>query len=554
MPGSIPKNESLTIEFKSDRQCLPDRELVAAVVALANTDGGDLYLGIEDDGTPTGLHRNHQDVSGTAALIANRTSPPLYVTVEVMDGGAGVKVTRITVPKCRELVATSDGLLQRRRLLPSGKPEAVPFYPHEFAQRQAALGRLDQSALPVPGAAMGDLDPLERERLRQMVERYHGDAPLLELTDQELDAALGLITRQNGKWVPTLAGLLLIGKEGALRQMVPAHEVAFQVLQGTAVKVNDFYRTPLLRTFEVIEERFKARVEEEELDIGMFRVPAPNFERLAFREAFVNALVHRDYARLGAIHVRIEDERLIVSNPGGFVEGVTLANFLVVEPRPRNPLLADAVKRIGLAERTGRGVDRIFEGVLRSGHPAPDYSRSDAVGVAVAFTGGKADLEFLRLAVEHERRTNSALSLDALIMLRRLRAGRRLTIGELAAAIQRDEEWTRAVVAELVEVGLLAAHGATRSRAYTLSPALYRAEGKPAGFVRQAVFDRLQQEQMVLTYARAHARIRCRDAMELCRLTRYQASKLLSHLARKGFLILRGGGRASCYESAEVGK
>ncbi|MEX2366307.1 MAG: ATP-binding protein, partial [Pseudohongiellaceae bacterium] len=45
--------ESLTIEFKSDARSLSDRELVAAVVALANTEGGDLFLGVEDDGTPT---------------------------------------------------------------------------------------------------------------------------------------------------------------------------------------------------------------------------------------------------------------------------------------------------------------------------------------------------------------------------------------------------------------------------------------------------------------------------------------------------------------------
>jgi ATP-dependent DNA helicase RecG len=56
----------------------------------------------------------------------------------------------------------------------------------------------------------------------------------------------------------------------------------------------------------------------------------------AFREAVANALIHRDYHRLGAVHVRLEDEALVVSNPGGLMDGVTLANLLVTEPRPRN--------------------------------------------------------------------------------------------------------------------------------------------------------------------------------------------------------------------------
>jgi ATP-dependent DNA helicase RecG len=118
----------------------------------------------------------------------------------------------------------------------------------------------------------------------------------------------------------------------------------------------------LLQTFQEVEQLFRARVSEKEIQVGLFRVPVPNFDRRAFREAFVNALVHRDYSRLGAVHVRLDNDGLSISNPGGFVEGITLQNLLVVAPRSRNPLLADVVKRIGLAERTGRGIDRIYAG------------------------------------------------------------------------------------------------------------------------------------------------------------------------------------------------
>ncbi len=139
----------------------------------------------------------------------------------------------------------------------------------------------------------------------------------------------------------------------------------------------------MLQTFEEIEQLFKPWVVEKEMQAGLFRVPVPNFDRIAFREAFVNALVHRDYSRLGAVHIRITETGMVISNPGGFVEGITLQNLLVTEPRPRNPLLADIAKRIGLAERTGPGIDRIFEGLLRYGRSAPDYSRSDNTSVIV---------------------------------------------------------------------------------------------------------------------------------------------------------------------------
>ncbi len=75
----LPEKESLTIEFKSDRKHRPDHDLVATVVCLANTEGGEIYLGVEDDGTITGLHPQHQQLTSLAALIANRTNPPLGV-------------------------------------------------------------------------------------------------------------------------------------------------------------------------------------------------------------------------------------------------------------------------------------------------------------------------------------------------------------------------------------------------------------------------------------------------------------------------------------------
>jgi ATP-dependent DNA helicase RecG len=265
--------------------------LVATAVCLTNTDGGEIYLGVEDDGQVTGLHPEHQHLSGLAALIANRTNPPLSVRVTAVDE-EGRRVARIEVPKSPRVVGTSDGLIVRRRLQ-TEKPECVPFHPHEFATRQSDSGILDYSALPVKDASEADLDPLERERLRRMIERYGGDRSLLSLTDEELDGALGLVRREEGRRVSTVSGLLLLGREGALREHLPTHEAAFQVLSGTDVRVNDFYRTPLLKTFERIMDQFAARVEEEEIQVGLFRVPVPNYDRRAFREALVFAMGDR---------------------------------------------------------------------------------------------------------------------------------------------------------------------------------------------------------------------------------------------------------------------
>ena len=548
MTRPIPDAESLTVEFKSDRERLSDADLIQAVVCLANTQGGTVYVGVEDDGTVTGLHPAHAaNVGGLAALIANRTVPPLGVRVEAVEVDAKL-VAVVEVPRSPRLVSTSGGTLQRRRIQADGTPECVPFLPHEFPAHQADLGLLDYSALPVQGSTPDDLDPVERQRLRRAVERYRGDTSLVGLDDGELDGALGLVRREAGRSVPTVAGLLLIGREGALRQHLPTHEVAFQVLQGTEVRVNDFYRVPLVAAFERVEEQFGARLVEQELQVGLFRVPVPQVDRKAFREAVVNALTHRDYTRLGAVHVRWQGETLTVSNPGGFVDGVSLDNILVVEPRPRNPLLADALKRIGLAERTGRGVDLIFKGLLRYGRPAPSYRRSDATSVVIELNCADADLDFLKLVLDEEQRLGTSIPIDPLLVLSRLREEKRLDVSAIARTIQKDVPAARATLERLVEAGLVEAHGVKKGRTYTMSARLYRRLGEPASYVRQAGFDPLQQEQMVRSFVREHGRIRRRDVVDLCRVSVHQAKRLLGKLVDEGALVRTGVGRATQYE------
>jgi ATP-dependent DNA helicase RecG len=479
-------------------------------------------------------------------MIANRTSPSVVVKADLVDWGER-RIIRIQTPKSRTIVSTSEGLLLRRRLMASGRPEAVPFYPHEFIQHQSTMGLIDPSATPLTSISVGDLNPLERQRIRESIRRYGGDTSLLPLADEELDGALGLVTTVEGIRHPTVAGLLILGREDILRRHLPAHEVAFQVLEGTDVRANEFFRKPLLQTFEEVELLFKARVDEQEVQVGLFRVPIPNYDRRAFREAFINALVHRDYSRLGAVHVRMDDDGMTLSSPGGFVEGITLQNLLVAAPRSRNPLLADVVKRIGLAERTGRGIDRIYEGMLRYGRPAPDYAMSDSTSVALILQKSDADTGFLEMILRQEEHTGTAMPVDSLIILSRLRHERRLTTADLISDTQKTEQSTRTALEKLAEAGLVEAHGTGRGRTYTLSAKVYRRAGQKSAYVRQAGFDNIQQTQMILSYIDKHGSIKRSEAAELCRISNDQAHRLLKNLKEKGIIVQKGQTKGSFY-------
>lgn len=295
--------------------------------------------------------------------------------------------------------------------------------------------------------------------------------------------------------------------------------------------------------------RFRARNREEELQFGLLRVAVPAYSETAFREALANALTHRDYTRRGALHVQWHEDQLEVSSPGGFSEGIRVDNLLVAAPHPRSPLLADAFKRTGLVERTGRGINRMFAEQLRVGRPAPDYGRSTEGQVVAVLPGGPANLSVTRWVLEQERQGARPLTLPELQVLSELVLERRATTAELAHVLQRTEHETRNHLARMVERGWVEARGERKGRTWHLSAAVYRALEASAGYVRVRGFEPLQQEQMVLAYVEAHGQITRAQATELCAITPPQASRLLRRLAAQGKLIRRGERRGSFYEN-----
>jgi ATP-dependent DNA helicase RecG len=416
---------------------------------------------------------------------------------------------------------------------------------------QADRGMLDYAALVVPEARWDDLDPLEFERFRRTIResRGSGDASLPGLPDSELAKALGAVVANHEVTGIRVLGLLLFGKEDALQRFLPVHEAAFQRLSGILVEANEFFRYPLVRLMDELATRFRARQNEQEIMVGMLRIGVPDYPERAFREGVANALIHRDYTRLGAVHVQWYADHIEISNPGGFPEGVRLDNLLVTPPRPRNPLLADAFKRAGLVERTARGIDTIFYEQLRNGRPAPNYERSTETGVALVLPGGDANLAFVRLLVE-ENQAGRDLGLDELLVLNALWLERRITTTGAAGVIQKPEPEARAVLARLVEAGLVEAPGEAKGTSYHLSARTYSRLGEKAAYVRQRGFEPLQQEQMVLQYVEKHGRITRREVAELCKISSPQARDLLARLVRKALLLRRGARRGAYYELA----
>jgi len=545
--------ESLTIEFKGEeRGPLPDGELMETVVCLANNQGGMLLIGVEDDGRITGLHPRHRThPAALAAFIASRTVPPVTVEATFVHLPEG-PVAVLVIPASRQPVSTSDGRLLVRHLDARGQPGCRPLYAYELTSWLAERGQVDPTALVLPDITWEDLDSLEFVRLRRMLEENSGDTALLKLSDEEIAGALGLARPEGDHLRPTLAGLLLVGKEPALAEHVPAHEVAFQVLRGTDVVVNEFRRWPLLRVHEWLMESIGIRNEEQELMIEGMRIGVPRYDRAGIREAINNALIHRDYARLGAVHVQLHDDFVLVSNPGGFVAGVTVENLLVVAPRPRNPSVADAFKRVGLVEKTGRGISVIYAGQLRNGRQPPSYARSTEAGVTVTLESGPADLAFVERIINARRALERVLSVPELLVLWETWVTGRVSVSEVAHLIQQDQRASQRLLQRLQQDGLVerfASGGRYLHRlGATMRGTMARTEAGPT-ISKLSV---TEAEEQVMAYVRQHGRIQ-RSAVEtLSGLSRDQAYRLLRRLVTEGRLKRVGRGRGAYYRLANT--
>lgn len=547
----IPSKETLSIEFKSDRKTIGENVIVDEVVALSNTSGGDLYIGVEDNGEVTGAQEVHRDAVRIAAMVANKTVPPVSVRATLEQ--AGLPIMHLEVPRSASIVATSSGRLLKRRIKTDGTPESVPMFPHEINTRLSDLRRLDYSAQPVTDATIDDFDPIEIDRLRQLVQgNRNSDQALLGLSDEELERALRFTVRIGDKEVPTLTGLLMVGRHETLERLVPTHEGVFQVLQGTDIRVNASYRKPLLYTIEKIFELIEPWNPATEIQIGLLSQPTPLYDKRALREAIVNAFGHRDYSVLGRVRVQIDDAGLLISSPGAFIEGITVSNLLSAEPQGRNPCLMDALKRVGLAERTGRGIDRIYEGSLLYGRPLPDYSESNTTKVSLFIERSEPDAAFVRLLMEEKERTNTPLPLQSLLVLDTLKRMRRCNINELAELIDAPMSRLKSTVEALCESGLVEARGAGSNRTYVLGKNVYGHRGKLKEYVRQTDIDKVRYPELIMKLAIQQGKVTTADVEELLHLSSNETAYYeIKKLRQKGQLESVKKGAKSYYIPTE---
>jgi ATP-dependent DNA helicase RecG len=548
--------ETFEVEFKSEeRSAFTDAALVEAVVCLTNGRGGKLFLGIEDNGRVSGARFRHDgirtDRERVQALISNKTQPPVATEVSVIDMGGGMHVLLVEVPPADQPVGTNKGGYVRRAMNVDGTPACVPYLAHEMLSRVIDSRQQDYARLRIIGLTWSDLDPLEFDRYRRLARSAaaNGDPSLIDLSDQDIALALGLAEMTAlGEVVPLAGALLVFGRVDSMKRWLPSNEVMFQVIEGTSVRVDETWNLPLLAVAEEVLRRLQPYDTQSEMQVGLTRIAVPRLPATVLREVVANALIHRDYTSNGPTVIQLNSNTFEVMSLGGFPPGVNLTNLFNVT-RPRSPLLSEAFKRVGIVERSGRGVKRVYEALLQTGRRGPDYSSSNEELVHVVVPLAEGDLEIAHYFAQ-EAQAGRGLDLFSLQVIFELKNVGPLSEAEIADITHQNTYQARALLNALVELGYVETRRTGRRVEFHLTAGLYRALGNGSAYVRIHGFEPQQHEQMILSYIDAHGRITRGEAAGLCQVDPLAASRTLRRMMTAGQIVLVGQRKAAYYERA----
>lgn len=345
----------------------PDR-IAETITALANSEGGSLVIGIDEEGNVSGLLME-EEVDGALQAALRMCRPPVH-TEWTPDQVNGATIVQLRVPKSDEVHALWDGRIMVRKGAGNAPLEGKDIN-QLMANRPAGEFELE----PVAGATIDDLDD---DVIDEYMERRQKRSPRSQIMPRlKLLRQIGAIAEDG---TPTVSGLLLFGKEPQL--FLPHSRAIFVKFADTQPRgpqgaFGYGRREEFVGPLPLIIDR-AWRVIWEEMDKqavvrGLQRQEETEYPRTVVREALVNAVAHRDYRMTGrSIEIRMYTDRLEVTSPGGLPAHITLDN-IVEEHYSRNPRLVNGLYQWGYIEELGLGVDRMIEDMVNTGHMPPEF-------------------------------------------------------------------------------------------------------------------------------------------------------------------------------------
>lgn len=381
--GIIANGENSGVEFKRDD--IRPEQLGKEVVALANHQGGIILIGVEDDGTISGIKRDDLETWIFDIVFDRYVHPmilPFYETV-LMDDGKSVAVISFPQGTSKPYVLRHNG--REEIYIRAGSTSRLATREQQ-ARLFAAGGILHPELLPVPGTGLQSLDLV---RIREYLSTIIRDPDIPDDEDAWTRrlSGLGLLTGAvDGREVCTIAGLVLFGiaprkflPQAGLRVIVyDTEDKTYHTLLDTALDgpltgryvieangTRTLVDTGLIERFSEIISPF-ITLEQPALSDSFQRIKSWLYPRDAIREIIINAFCHRDWTRMVDIEVSRYVDRIEFISPGSLPNSMTVEKMVAGQRSPRNPLIVEMLRDYGYVESRGMGVRTKVIPLMRS--------------------------------------------------------------------------------------------------------------------------------------------------------------------------------------------
>lgn len=534
--------ESINTEFKSWNKVSDMKKrinlAVDELIAFANNKGGTLYFGVEDNGEVTGCDGNY-DLQNIIESIYEKTRPSIFVDPEEIEYD-GKKVIALTVASDGITHATTDGRCLKRL----GK-NSKPFYPDEMSNRYSEIQSSDFSGRILSDSTEDDINKLEVYKLKEKLKARNPESTLADMDDIAFLRDLALVKSDSGNIKLTVAGLLFVGKEQAINRLLPQAEVIYLHYSESNLEEYDArldMKAPIISVIDRLSEKIQDSNRIVNVQVGLFRLEIVDFPEKVFQEALLNALSHRDYQSQGAVYVKHYPDKIVIENPGAFLDGITENNIITHPSVPRNKLIAETLQHLKYVQRTGQGVDIIFREMISSGKPFPEYkSYNDAVSLTIY--SAIDDIDFVKFIANEENELSRSFSLSELMILRYLKDNRKITMSEAESLIQEARDRAQNACNNLKRYGLIELSG----NEYMLTAKIYDELKNSVDYTKDKAIQYIKAREMILEYIRDRGFINNELVRELCGFSQKQARIILQRMRKENLIELSEKGRYAKY-------
>jgi len=503
------------------------KSLYGYCVAIGNEGGGRIIFGVKDKiNLKTGMR---EIVNTNAILNVQKAKEQIY---EVL--GRRIEIDDLQTESGRVQIVTVPSH-------PLGEP--FNFYGLYLMRNGEHLKKMDTgtlaniinedhldfSALENDRASLDDLDDKAIEILKQKWIEKSQNADLGSCNNSEILEKLMLIVK--GKI--TNACLLLVGKENSLARLIPNSEIFLEWRlddKKSEYDLRKIIRKPYLIADEEIWNFVESRNTRVPFKQGFFEMDIWSYDKQIVREAVLNAFAHREYCnRTEPIYVRISPNKIIVKSAGGFVSGVTVDNIFDVEGKWRNYLLMDVLGKIGLVERAGFGLDRIYKATISQGKGAPNFDGTTNEYVILNIPTKVQDINFVYFLqkINKEKQLNIDATKDFI---------------ELEKIRESGKGYDKNRLKFFIDNNIIEKIGNGKGSSYVLAKKFYDFIDNQVEYTRKKWLSKEQQKEVLLNFFRQHKKGKKADFIRLFenKLSNKQIFTLLDELRKEDLIYFDG--------------